>query len=264
MAYYYTRDHLGSVREMCNSSGNIVSRYGYDPYGAPPPGYSTNLISGTNLATKQYANYYVHATSGLYLTKYRAFDSNAERWLSRDPLPAAEMAQGPNLYEYVQNEPVNAYDSLGLCELDLTYKDFDINTNLFNYLAPGSPVNSLQDLTDRAVTKAFEECCCIRTLTIWGHGAPGNISVGAGITQPIVPAQDQSLKIDTTYFLLPLKKFFCKNARLVLEGCDVGSGSDGQELMQKLANQLGVSVTASYGPVSPIFGNYSGISHTRP
>jgi uncharacterized protein RhaS with RHS repeats len=30
MANYYTRDHLGSVRELLNSSGTIVARYGYD------------------------------------------------------------------------------------------------------------------------------------------------------------------------------------------------------------------------------------------
>ncbi|MBI4750080.1 MAG: hypothetical protein HY774_16465, partial [Acidobacteria bacterium] len=28
---YYTRDHLGSVREVTDSSGNVVSRYDYDP-----------------------------------------------------------------------------------------------------------------------------------------------------------------------------------------------------------------------------------------
>ena len=38
--YYYTSDHLGSVREMCNSSGSIVARYSYDPYGR------TTLVSG--------------------------------------------------------------------------------------------------------------------------------------------------------------------------------------------------------------------------
>ena len=51
-AYYYTRDHLGSVREMLNSSGAIVARYSYDPYGR------ATLVSGTNLATKQYAGDY--------------------------------------------------------------------------------------------------------------------------------------------------------------------------------------------------------------
>ena len=47
MPYYYTRDHLGSVREMLNSSGSIVSRLSYDPYG------KMTVVSGTNLPTKQ-------------------------------------------------------------------------------------------------------------------------------------------------------------------------------------------------------------------
>ncbi len=31
--YYFTRDHLGSIREMTNSAGALVARYEYDPYG---------------------------------------------------------------------------------------------------------------------------------------------------------------------------------------------------------------------------------------
>ena len=30
-SYYYTRDHLGSVREMFGSTGTVVARYDYDP-----------------------------------------------------------------------------------------------------------------------------------------------------------------------------------------------------------------------------------------
>jgi len=36
------------------------------------------------------------------------------RWVSRDPLKNAEMKQGPNLYEYVRNRPINRVDTLGL------------------------------------------------------------------------------------------------------------------------------------------------------
>jgi hypothetical protein len=32
-SYYYTRDHLGSVRELLNSSQTVQARYDYDPYG---------------------------------------------------------------------------------------------------------------------------------------------------------------------------------------------------------------------------------------
>jgi RHS repeat-associated protein len=93
---------------MCDSSGNIVARYDYDPYGR------TTLVSGTNLSDFQYAGYYAHQPSGLYLTKYRAYDPNTARWLSRDPLPGVELSEGSNLYEYVRNEPINKNDPLGL------------------------------------------------------------------------------------------------------------------------------------------------------
>ncbi len=43
MAYYYTLDHLGSLREMVDSSGAILARYSYDLYGI------TTLTSGSDL-----------------------------------------------------------------------------------------------------------------------------------------------------------------------------------------------------------------------
>ena len=35
-------------------------------------------------------------------------------WLSRDPVKDAEQSQGPNLYQYVNENPVNLFDPLGL------------------------------------------------------------------------------------------------------------------------------------------------------
>jgi RHS repeat-associated protein len=103
--YYYTRDHLGSVRELCSSTGAIVSRMAYDPYGR------TTTVSGTILPTKQYAGYYQHQTSGLYLTLYRAYDANTGRWLSRDPI--GELG-GINLYGYGADDPEYWVDPYGL------------------------------------------------------------------------------------------------------------------------------------------------------
>ena len=89
----------------------IVARYSYDPYGR------TTLTQGTNLATFQYADYFTHQTSGLNLTKFREYDPNIGRWLSRDSLLNPEIAQGPNLYKYARNNPLIFRDSLGLaCE----------------------------------------------------------------------------------------------------------------------------------------------------
>lgn len=42
---------------------------------------------------------------------YRAYDANLARWISRDPIGENG---GPNLYGYVQNNPLNLTDPLGL------------------------------------------------------------------------------------------------------------------------------------------------------
>jgi RHS repeat-associated protein len=112
---YYTRDQLGSVRELVNSSGTLVTRYSYDPYGRVTTTHTAANTSTPPIdATFQFTGDYVHATSGLNLTWYRAYDPNTGRWLSRDPLKNAEMRLGPNLYEYVLNNPIDKIDSLGL------------------------------------------------------------------------------------------------------------------------------------------------------
>ena len=103
--YYYTRDHLGSVREVTDATGAVVASYDYDPWGRMVK------LSGTVDAAFGYAGYYVHAPTGLYLTKYRAYDPNLGRWLSRDPLGAGG---GLNAYAYVNGAPVGATDPDGL------------------------------------------------------------------------------------------------------------------------------------------------------
>jgi RHS repeat-associated protein len=126
-SYYYTRDHLGSVREMLNSSGITVARYAYDPYGKPPAGSTTNLISGTNLATFQYARMMMHEASGLDLASYRVYKPNSGIWSCRDPI--AESG-GINLYEYGGDNPVDLVDPAGLGKW---YFDATVTTNINVY-----------------------------------------------------------------------------------------------------------------------------------
>jgi RHS repeat-associated protein len=112
-AYFYTRDHLGSIREMRSTGkkGAVVARFDYDPYGR-----STAVISNT-LPDFNFTGLYRHATSNLDLAVYRAYDPDLGRWLSRDPLKSAEISQGTDLYTYVSNDPLDGVDPLGLLKI---------------------------------------------------------------------------------------------------------------------------------------------------
>ena len=108
-AFYYTRDHLGSIRELTDGSGNVRARYTYDPFGR------RTKVSGDVDADFGFAGMFWTAEANLSLTRFRAYDPGLGRWLSRDPLRNAELKEGPNLYAYVRNEPVGRIDPEGLC-----------------------------------------------------------------------------------------------------------------------------------------------------
>ena len=107
-SYYYTRDHLGSVREVVDATGTVRARYAYDPYGR------RTRLTGDLDSDFGFAGMFWSSEAGLALTHFRAYDPNLGRWLSRDPLKSAELTEGPNLYAYVGDDPINKIDPEGL------------------------------------------------------------------------------------------------------------------------------------------------------
>ncbi|HYE37988.1 RHS repeat-associated core domain-containing protein [Methylocaldum sp.] len=103
---YYHRDHLGSIRAVTDAAGTLKAAYRYDPYGR-----QTALLGSAFAVDFGYTGHYVHHESGLAVAPYRAYDADIGRWLSRDPIGEAG---GVNLYVYVENNPVNLVDPLGL------------------------------------------------------------------------------------------------------------------------------------------------------
>jgi RHS repeat-associated protein len=108
-AYIYSRDHLGSIRELTDSGGNVRARYTYDPVGR------RTLLTGDVDTDFGFAGMFWTPEASLNLTWFRAYDPATGRWLSRDPLKDAEVDVGVNLFTYVHNNPVNLRDPLGLC-----------------------------------------------------------------------------------------------------------------------------------------------------
>ena len=103
--YYYTFDHLGSIREVVEDDGTTVAaRYDYDPFGR------VEKLGGSYDVDFLYTGHFYHRPSGLHLTLYRAYDPDTGVWLSRDPLGYID---GPNPYAYVGNDPLGKFDPTG-------------------------------------------------------------------------------------------------------------------------------------------------------
>jgi RHS repeat-associated protein len=106
--YFYTRDHLGSIHDLTDSSGNVRARYAYDPFGR------RSKLAGDLDADFGFTGLFWANEASLWMARFRSYDPQLARWLSRDPLGNAEQKEGPNLFTYVQNNPVNYTDPLGL------------------------------------------------------------------------------------------------------------------------------------------------------
>jgi len=103
--YYFLHDQLGSVRRVYDGTSALTSAFDYDPWGR------VTVAAGASLPKFGYAGYFYHPPSGLWLTKYRAYDPDLGHWLSPDP---AEEDADENLYRYSNDDPVNESDPLGL------------------------------------------------------------------------------------------------------------------------------------------------------
>lgn len=106
--HYFAFDHLGSIREVVSASGTLGARYDYDPWGR------RERVAGTGDLEIGFSGH-VHHGTGLIFAPFRAYDPDLGRWLSRDPISESG---GPNLYGYVENDPVNYWDPQGLQSVD--------------------------------------------------------------------------------------------------------------------------------------------------
>lgn len=101
-SFYVTRDHLNSVRAVYDSSAVAQSVYWYDPFGN-----KAALLE--NIAFDfQYANYFKHQASGLYLSRTRPYHPSLSVWLGTEPLGLVAP------YCYVNNNPISLVDVTGL------------------------------------------------------------------------------------------------------------------------------------------------------
>ncbi len=104
-SYFYHADNLGSIRKVTGSTGAVVNSADYASYGS-----LENNVEGVQNPFF-YTGRELDIESGLYYFRARYYDPVAGRFISEDPIG---FIGGPNIYEYVNGNPVNMTDPLGL------------------------------------------------------------------------------------------------------------------------------------------------------
>ncbi|MDD4406130.1 MAG: hypothetical protein PHO36_15385 [Parabacteroides sp.] len=117
-------DLNGNVMGLINATKGIISaKYEYGPFGEV-------FCSVGDMASVNpfgFSTKYTDSETDLVYYGYRYYSPVLGRWMSRDPI---EEQGGLNLYAFVNNDPVNKWDKLGLdisgCGIKIHRSDFNV------------------------------------------------------------------------------------------------------------------------------------------
>lgn len=143
---YQLDNHLGSASLELDGTASIISYEEYYPYG------DTSYRAGRNASEVSQKRYRYTGKekdeeSSLYYCEQRYYAAHISRWVSTDP---TWLADGINLYAYVNGNPVSGVDSSGTQTEDLP--ECNDKTDLF---LPNQDVKAQNDSTVKREKKDF-------------------------------------------------------------------------------------------------------------
>ena len=118
-SFFYLKDHLGTVNDIVNSTGELVQHYAYSSFGKilKITNKSGDDISGNALVESffTYTNRVHDKESGLYYYRARYYDSGIGRFMSSDPHPGVKTKPitHNSKYVYENNNPSHYIDPNG-------------------------------------------------------------------------------------------------------------------------------------------------------
>ena len=103
--YYYHNDHLGTPQVLTDSTGNIAWKAAYTPFG------KAQILVNVVENNFRFPGQYYDSETGLSYNYHRYYKPEIGRYITADPIG---LRGGINPFVYVENNPVNRKDPLGL------------------------------------------------------------------------------------------------------------------------------------------------------
>jgi RHS repeat-associated protein len=141
-SFFYHRDGLSSVTDISNQSGTMVQQYAYSSFGKIESMLDSNFAQPYTFTSRE-----LDEESGLGFYRTRSYDSSVGRFIQPDLIG---FLGGPNLYTYVENNPLYFVDPLGLDAVDVAANVAAglgdvISLGVTNYVRNQLNINSVVD-----------------------------------------------------------------------------------------------------------------------
>jgi RHS repeat-associated protein len=164
---YYQQDQLGSTRMLTDASGTPVATYTYSAYGA------LKASTGSALNPFRFGGQYLDSETGFYYLRARYYDPVTSQFVTRDPAVVTEESQ----YAYVEGNPLNKRDPLGLC----SWNPFDSDS--CEIAEPAKAITSAWNATGGQVVNNIQNfASSSHTLGVC-TSVSGNLVIGGGTAE---------------------------------------------------------------------------------
>lgn len=177
MVYYLETDHLGTPIAARDANGTVVWRWASDAFGATLPNEDADGDGLRVTINLRFPGQYYDKESGLHYNWHRYYDPKLGRYISADPIG---LTGGPNLYSYVNGNPLNKVDPLGLASTPGDNSVYPPTMNCSCVLKCMEEPHFLDDLCDGKPEKKKDDVC---EATPANRGKKGLPSVCAVTTQ---------------------------------------------------------------------------------
>ena len=112
---YVHNDHLGTPRQVTDSSGKVIWRWDADPFGATLPNEDPDGDGVATVVNLRFPGQYYDAETGLHYNYFRYYDPTTGRYITSDPIG---LRGGLNTFVYVSGNPLRFIDPTGEIEFE--------------------------------------------------------------------------------------------------------------------------------------------------